>query len=241
MAHLHPCREANLLLGHHAATRGAGRLLLGITAAVMLLFILVFSLHYVTPLDEAKEFVNIGGEANLPTWWNASLLFLVTTLAATAAFMAEGRRIRVSWSVIAAAAAFLSLDEAVALHERLARPLADARIWAVTYPWLVLGVVVALVGSAVLILAGRSLPRATANRLAIALGCYALGALGLEAFTGWIKNHGPEILFSIGMFAEEGLEMLACIIAALAVLDYLLNEYERPHTASTWLAPERRS
>ena len=148
-------QEANLLLGHRAATRRAGRLLLGVTAAVMLLFLGVFSLHYVTPLDEAKAFVNIGGEANLPTWWNASLLFLVTTLAATAAFTAAGRSIRVSWSVIAAAAAFLSLDEAVALHERLARPLADARIWAMTYPWLVLGVVVALVGSVVLILAGR--------------------------------------------------------------------------------------
>lgn len=220
------------LLGRHVATRRAGRLLLGITAAVMLLFILVFSLHYLTPLDEAKAFVNIGGEANLPTWWNASLLFLVSTLAATAAFMAEGRRIRVSWSVIAAAAALLSLDEAVALHERLARPLADARIWAVTYPWLVLGVVVALVGSVVLILAGRSLRPATARRLAIALALYALGALGVEAFTGWIKNHGPEVLFSAGMIVEEGLEMLACIIAALAILDDLLDADERPSSST---------
>jgi hypothetical protein len=52
---------------------------------------------------------------------NSALLFLVAALAIASALVARNRTRR-SWTVIAAAAAYLSFDEAARLHERLARP-----------------------------------------------------------------------------------------------------------------------
>ncbi|HEX2248540.1 MAG TPA: hypothetical protein VHH13_13435 [Arthrobacter sp.] len=209
-----------MLLGQQPPARAAVRFLLLVTGLILALFAAVFALHYVTPLDEAKEFVDIGAEANLPTWWNSALLFLVAALAAASALVARGGTRR-SWAVIAAAAAYLSLDEAARLHERLARPLLAAGLDTPTYPWLALGAVVGIAGATVLFFAGRSLPAETGRRLALGLGCYGAGALGAEAFNGWIRQNGPDYVFSAGLILEEGLEMFGCIIAAGAIADYL--------------------
>lgn len=219
-------RRIELLFGQQPPARAAVRFLLLVTGLIMALFIAVFALHYVIPLDEAKEFVDIGAEANLPTWWNSALLSLVAALAATSALTAHGRT-RFSWTVIAAAAAYLSLDEAARLHERLARPLVATGLDTPTYPWLALGAVVGIAGATVLIFAGRSLPRETGRRLALGLGCYGAGALGVEAFNGWMRQNGPDYVFSAGLILEEGLEMLGCIIAAGAIADYLARRLQR--------------
>ncbi|MFD1212992.1 hypothetical protein ACFQ36_13185 [Arthrobacter sp. GCM10027362] len=212
-----------MMLGRNVVSRRAAALLLGVTAAVMLAFVAVFALHHVMPLDELKKFVDIGAESNLPAWWNAVLLFLVAGLAAAAALWQGGSRVGAAWWIIAAAAAYLSLDETAGLHERLARPTVAAGIETPTYPWLALGVVVAGAGAFVLFLAGRMLPWTAYRPLAVALVLYALGAVGTEAFNGWVRGTGPGLLFSAGLIVEEGLEMLAAIVAVVAVLDYLVD------------------
>ncbi|MGF9661626.1 hypothetical protein AAIH25_07140 [Arthrobacter crystallopoietes] len=210
-----------MILGRRPAARLVARFLLAVTAAVMTAFVAVFALHYAVPLEEAKAFVDIGAESNLPTWWNASLLFLTAVLAAAAAVAADPGRPRLAFGVVAAAAAYLSVDETAGLHERLARPMLAAGVETPTYPWLILGTAMGLLGAAVLCLAGRALPREIAPRLALALACYAGGALGVEAINGSLREGGPGILFSAGLMLEEGLEMTACIIAVAAMADHL--------------------
>lgn len=216
-------RYAVQLFGTTPTTSRVSFFLLGVTATVMAVFVAVFGAHRIAgPLTEAKVFVDIGGEANLPTWWNASLLLLVAAAAAVAA-VHSNRSVRKGWVVVALAGAYLSLDETAGLHERMARPILAAEIDTSTYPWLIMGGIVAAAGAAVLIAAGRRLPRDTARRLLLALGCYAVGALGVEAVNGFIGADGHGLLFSFGLILEEGLEMLACILAAAAIVDHLLT------------------
>lgn len=113
-----------------------------------------------------------GRENNVPTWWNSMLWMLTGALAAIIALNA--RRMRLSWWAVAAVALFASLDEFVQLHERLDRLgflLRDFLPFYVPYPWLVVGIPLALLllGLVFLKLA-RALPRPTGEHDAALLG-----------------------------------------------------------------------
>lgn len=198
--------------------------LCAVTIVVFAAFVVVFAIHRVTPIDEAKQFVDIGAEANLPSWWNTSLLVIVSVLAAVAAirpYEAGETATATAWGVVATATAYLGLDEAASLHERLAGPVENTGLDLPTYAWLVPGVLLAAAGCSVLALAARRLPRTVARGLGIALATYGLGAIGFEALTGLVASEpGDDSLnpaFTIGITIEEGLEMTGCIIAAVVI------------------------
>lgn len=206
-----------------AAARGVWRTLWAATALVMLLFVAVFALHRVTPLPMLKAMVDIGGEANVPTWWNASLL-LMTGVAALVARWDETRpELRRAWAVVAAAATYLSIDEAIALHELLGEPLKAVRVDVPTYTWVLPGVALALAGTVGLVAVCRRLPTTVRNQLALALGCYFAGAIGVEAFNGWVGRGDAGPVFTVGMIVEESLEMGACILAIAAIVDHIVT------------------
>lgn len=192
-----------------------------VTASVMLLFMIVFAAGRVTPLPTVKALVDIGGEANVPTWWNACLLLTAGIAAIVARWDEKRPEVRRAWSLVAAAAVYFSIDEATGLHELLGRPLGALDVDIATYNWVLPGLVLALAGTAVLVHVGRRLPAAVRRRLATALGCYLAGAIGVEAFNGWVGPGGP--VFTIGMIVEESLEMGACILAIVAIVDHLVD------------------
>jgi len=192
-------------------------LLAGITALVWLSFFVAFSLHRVYPIDGIKRFVDIGAEANLPTWWNTCLLALVAFQAADRGITSHLRshvRTRNAWATIAAIAAGLSLDEATALHERLDAVERSLGTGIPTYGWLVAGSVVGLFAAAVLIASGRQLPVQLRRPLAGALFAYGAGAVGFEAIGGWLDTTDlPGGFFTVAIVIEESLEMWACVYA----------------------------
>lgn len=227
-----------------ATTRVGKRLaraLLLLTGLVMTVFVIVFTLNRATslPLKDLKTFVDIGGEANLPTWWNASLLFTVFLAALVAAFLpataAEGRSRhrarRGAWLVVAAAGAYLSLDETTALHERLARPVVSSGLDLPTYAWLLPGVVLAAVGCLLLFRASRRLPPPIARRLGLALACYLGGAVGMEFVNGLLSDRWLDLplVFAAGTTLEETLEMVACVLAITAIVDHLIAALSLEH------------
>lgn len=219
------------------AGRAVGRLLTRITALVLAAFLLVFTLNKFGPeLSGLKQVVDIGGENNLPTWWNGLLLLAV----AVAAFRASAQRgpggrplplpQRRAWLVIAAAAGYLCLDEIVQLHERLNGPVRATGLDLPTYAWLVPGVVIALTGCVVLARAARRLPVFTRRRLGVALACYFLGAIVMEGVNGLFSGRwlDIELVFAAGTTVEEALEMSACILALTAIVDHLAGSGRRP-------------
>lgn len=217
--------------------------LTAVTVVVFVAFIAVFAVHRLTPVDGAKRFVDIGAEANLPSWWNTSLLVIVSVLAVVASlrpFEAGERPAARAWWIVAAATAYLGLDEAAGLHERLAGPVESSDLDLPTYAWLVPGVLLAAVGCAVLVVAARQLPPRVARGLGFALATYAIGAVGFEAVTGLVTSEpGDDSLnpaFTIGIIIEEGLEMAACVMAACSIAAEIRRE--DPLTSDTSGAAE---
>ena len=124
-------------------------------------------------------------------------------------------------------AAYLSLDEGAALHERFAGPVKSAGVDVLpTTAWVIPGAVLALLGAVLLVVVGRRLRAPTSGRLAVALAMYGLGAVGVEAFSGWIRSTSQDSpWFSVGRITlEEGLEMSACVYAVAAIVDSLRFE-----------------
>jgi hypothetical protein len=218
---------------HTATGRTVWRALWAVTAVVMLLFVAIFALNRITPVPTLKGMVDIGGEANMPTWWNASLL-LVTGVAAVVACWPETRPdVRRAWTVVAAAATYLSIDEATGIHELFGAPMQRLDIAVPTYNWVLPGIVVAIAGAAGLVVVGRHLPTVVRRRLCIALACYAAGAIGVEAFNGWVGDTGATTVFTLGMIVEETLEMGACILAIVAIVDHIAVQHQTPAPAPT--------
>ncbi|MGQ0624080.1 MAG: hypothetical protein ACT4PP_05405 [Sporichthyaceae bacterium] len=209
------------------------------TAVVLSAFLTVYSLNRLgVDLAGIKGAVDIGGENNIPTWWNGLLLLSVAVTAIAAARRAAEPAQRHAWWVIAAAGGYLTLDELAQLHERLNEPVRSTGISLPTYAWLLPGVVLAGAGAVILVRAGRHLPVFTARRLGLALGVFACGALGMEALNGLVSGRwlDLELLFAAGTTIEESLEMLACVLAVTAIVDHLVGSTapaRDPEPAST--------
>ena len=147
------------------------------TVGVMVAFVIVFWVDRIVGAADWIRLFDIGGEANVPTWWNVILLAMVATVAMLAGEVTGDvdAAARQAWWVVAAAASYLSLDEATGLHERLGGLVRGTALELPTFAWLLPGLVVASAGAAVLVLAGRRLPPRTARRLAVTLASYAAG------------------------------------------------------------------
>ncbi|RSN46685.1 hypothetical protein, partial [Actinomadura sp. WAC 06369] len=196
-------------------------------AATALLLAADFALRmyheYVEPIPALRRLFNIGSESNLATWWNSTLLLAVAGTALLAALLTDrtSRPGRTSWLALAAATAWLSVDETVQVHERLAvvgEGWADALGVSVpTYAWVLPGAAMALAGAAAAAVWARGLPRDLRRGLLGALAVYITGALVVEAFNGWVNRQGFKEVYALGTSVEEGMEMGACLLA-LAVL-----------------------
>lgn len=166
------------------------------------------------------EIVNVTMESSAPTCFNALLWSLLGLTAVAAAALA---RRRAGWVALAAIAFLASLDETIALHERLHElgwPLAQAFGWAVAYAWVLPGVVLAAVVAVALWPLVRALP--TPSRRLILLGgaAFLLGAIVLETVSGQLVSHFGTITWhaTLVAHAEELLEKVGIILAMMGVV-----------------------
>jgi hypothetical protein len=198
--------------------------LLAVTFALVLVFGIVLIVHdSVTPIPRIRALVNINGEANLPAWWNGALLMTIGFGALVARALDAERAARRAWLIVAVAGFTLSLDEIVALHERMGQPVVQAGIRVPTFAWLVPGVIVGAALFVVLVAVGRGLPRRTRRWLLLALVCYLAGALGVEAINGTLRSADRLIYYWIGTTVEETVEMVACVIAIGAIAGFITD------------------
>lgn len=209
--------------------------LLSVTIGMVLVFGTVLVLHeYVTPMPRIRALVNINGEANLPAWWNSALLMTIGFGALAARAFETERPARRAWLTVAVAALLLSLDEIAGLHERLGAPVREAGIEVPTFAWLVPGVFIGAALATVLVVLGRGLPLPTRHWLLLALVCYLVGALGVEAINGTLRSADRLIYYWIGTTVEETVEMIACVVAVGAIARVVADQWAR------WVS-ERRS
>jgi hypothetical protein len=229
------------VLPSSAAARRAGIILSVATLAVLIAFVTTFTFERFTSVSTGKRLFDIGGENNVPTWWNSTLLTLVAlgALGASRIVASSSAPERRAWRVIAVAAAYLSIDETASLHEQLG-DVVPSGFDPPTYAWVLPGAALAGIGSAVLVAFGRNLPDPTAGRLGLALVAYGAAAIGIEAFNGWVRRQDDDqsIPYAVGTLIEEAVEMGACVFAVTVIVD---GFRWRRTDAGVLIGPARRS
>ena len=170
---------------------------------------------------------NLSYEGNLPTWYSslllgscAVLLFLIARLTAKA-----GAGHVWHWRVLALAFLYISLDEAVLIHETFNAPLRTALgldgmlyfAWVVPFAGLLVVFLLAYLKFL------RSLPRRFSFLFILAGSVYVGGALGTELpVSAWYAEHGGDNLtYGLLNLVQESLEILGASIFLSALLGYL--------------------
>lgn len=163
---------------------------------------------------EGIDFVRLGVEANLPSWYSASQLLLV----AVAFGLAAGRAVqeRRAWLALAPAAFFvlLSLDEGAQLHERLgwwAEATFGVGSGLITGPWMFVAVPLYGVLALSVFRAVWPLVRGRTEVLALGtVGCalFVVAAAGIEGLGNLTAPDAFMVRRVLGVFEEVG-EMIA--------------------------------
>jgi hypothetical protein len=158
---------------------------------------------------------DVDGEGNLPSWLSSALLLVAALLLWGIAVQARaaGDPWHRHWALLALGVAYLSLDEAAQVHERLLIPvgalLVDAQ-GVFTFGWVVVAGPVLVVFALTYLRFLAALPAAVRRGLVIAAVVYVLGALGLELVGGLILDRGyaeASVPYILETSAEEFLEM----------------------------------
>ncbi|HET6714390.1 MAG TPA: hypothetical protein VFI59_11865 [Actinomycetota bacterium] len=186
---------------------------------------------------------DVGAERSIPTWFQSIALAISAFLLGTIALAVRqrGDRCALHWGSLAAIVLFLSVDEVAAMHESVGSELkylleTTAGITpggAISFVWVVPGV---LVVAAVVVTFARfvwRLPPATRRLILIAGGLFLAGAFGLEMVSAqivslaggvadWQQADGASKV-AVGLLtsAEEMLEMLGEVTLVYALLHHL--------------------
>jgi hypothetical protein len=209
----HPVRRALLILCGVISVLGLGAELL----------------HHKAPQIQwvILPFLSLSVEGNLPTWYSSALLLgcgLLLLLNA-AGVRQSGAPFFLRWVLLGAIFVFMSLDEAVELHENLGR-FVDLH-GVLHFSWVIpAGLIVLCLGLAYLPFL-RHLPAPTARRFIVAGILYVGGALFLELPLGWWTERAGEhsLGYALIDWVEETLEMLGATLFLLALLRHLREQH----------------
>lgn len=172
--------------------------------------------------------LNMNGEMSLAAWYSTLLLIASATLFTIAASIARHTASGPSagsWIGLAAIFVYLSLDEAIAIHELMISPL--RRRFEITEGWLYF---VWVVPAAVLVTIFAiayvpfllRLPAATRRGFILAGMIFVGGALGVEAISGWYgSTRGDDYIYELIGAWEEVFEMGGVVVLLMTLISYV--------------------
>lgn len=203
-----------------ALRRRFAYILVAAGAAISVAGLAVELVHLRSHADTAEialELFSLSYEGNVPTWYASSLLLVCALL--LAAIATEARGYRRHWWGLAAGFLFMSIDEAVEIHEHAGGHLDLGGVlyfdWVVPAAAVVALVVIAYLGFV------RALPPRRQRWFVAAGAIYVGGAVGLELPLGWwTERAGPESAgYALIDWCEETLELLGVSLFALALVE----------------------
>ena len=169
----------------------------------------------------------LGGEANVPTWYQSSTLLLAAALLALIALSKRQHHHRFAshWKWLAIIFLFMSLDEAASFHELSIQPIREALhlsgflYWA----WIIPGIAFALVVFLLYLRFLAHLPPRTRWQFLAAGAIYIAGAVGVESLEGrYAEHHGSENWhYAVLVHFEEFGEIFGILLFLYALLSYL--------------------
>lgn len=205
-------------------------LLLLATAVVSLLGLAAELVHQLVPSAQSPllPLLSLSVEGNLPTWYSSLLLAgcgVLLLIAAAAVKQTGGSFVR-RWALLGAVFLYMSLDEAVELHEHLGE---FVQLHGVLYfSWIIpAGVIVLLLGLAYLPFL-KHLPARTRWRFVVAGVLYVCGALVMELPLGWWAERAGRhnLVYGLLDWVEESMEMFGAALFLLSLLTHLREQGE---------------
>ena len=219
---------------HHTTVHGAVRPIVGIEAIAAvgaLLLLLGLVLQILTVLLHTGGVPGEGvfdpdGEANVWAWYSALVISLLALSFAVHALVRRGEgRAWLPYALLGTVVLYMSVDEAASLHERLGA-LGPSGL---SYPWLVVGIPLAVVVGIVVLRVARGIEPTMRRRLIVAGVVYLTGAAGMEALqevffdlSGETHTTLVNVLLKVVVAVEEGLEVTGVLLGMRAVWGALL-------------------
>ncbi|MCA6074182.1 hypothetical protein [Fulvivirga sedimenti] len=207
------------------------RVLVWITIFLVGIHLIVLFLSLGLGLPQAEKLAklfHLNGEQTIPAYYSTFLLLLSAILLLMIGNLTHGERLSTKWKWLSVIFLALSIDEMVALHERLI-PVVRSLIGVNPYfywGWVIPAAVALALFGLVFFKFWRSLPPETARGMMWAGIVFISGALGLEFFEGMlffrVRNYGDLWLQSLFLL-EESMEMLGIIMFIRTLLKYMKN------------------
>jgi hypothetical protein len=208
-----------------------GLIVLGFITANLLQIILQYGFQHSS--FSGLGLFDLDMERSIPTWFSAAQLLLCAILLALIAQVKQVERdsYRFHWIGLSVLFIIFSIDEAVAFHERLIKPLRTALntsgffyfAWVIPAAFFVLAIIL-LYRQFLLDLSAQS------RRLFLIAGStYIMGTLGMEILGGpvWQAAAGQDSLIKdLFVLVEETLELIGIEIFIYALLNYI-SQYFR--------------
>jgi hypothetical protein len=169
----------------------------------------------------------LDAEGNIPSYWNALLLFIPSVLLGIIGAWKYSikDKFRFHWFGLAFIFLLLSFDEAAVLHERLIKPMrAIAGAQGLFYfTWVIPGLIgVALFGLLYLIFF-LHLDKKFKILFLLSLGVYIGGVIGGEMLSGYFAANLGQKNFTYAVITslEESIEMIGCSLIIYSLLEYI--------------------
>jgi hypothetical protein len=173
---------------------------------------------------------DIDREGNIPTLYSAVTELLCAGLLAiiATARKRQEKRDYLYWAGLAIIFLFLAIDDGVALHENIIRPLRTALhtsgvlYFAWVIPYGIFVIILALIYLRFLF----SLPVRTRYMIILAGLIYVGGAAGFEMIGGkWTELHGQEnVAYELITTCEQSLQMAGILVFVYALMSYIASE-----------------
>lgn len=173
--------------------------------------------------------LDLDTERSVYTWFSQAL-FLGAAVLLLLVGLDERRarsRLAVHWFLLAALFCYLSLDEAISIHEKLSVPTSRllGTSGALAFAWVIPYGLAAVVGLMLATSFLRALPRSTLIQFMVAAAVFLGGALCMEMVGSYLEPADPTQTRSLGYWLattlEEALEGLGLIIFIDALFVHL--------------------
>jgi hypothetical protein len=183
--------------------------------------------------------VNLDDEMSLPAWYSSMLMAAsaILILAVASSLRRTDDATCHRWRALAVVFLYLSIDESIAIHERLFPPLHNAFGFTgfLYFGWVVVAAPLLVIAALYFLPLVTRLPPPLRRPLVISGAVFVAGAFGMELVGGYIYSTGlGKVPYIFAVIGEESLEMIGLTLFLLALFDLLASS--RPPAAFRFLA-----
>lgn len=176
----------------------------------------------------------LSAEQTIPAYFSAILLLAAGVLLLTigGATRQQGRPFACHWAVLGVIFAYLSVDEAVGIHELAMAPmqrvLGSHAVGFLYYAWVLPAAGLLCILGLVYLRFLLHLPSTVRNRVIGAAVLFVGGAVGVEMVGGYLAStvSTSSVQYALSALIEETMEMLGAVLFIYALLIYLSEEIE---------------